>query len=430
MKRLLLLTALCLVASPLYALTLAELQQEALSTRHSVKAVQAEAAIAAKNVQAARSPFLPRVDVGYTANRYNHETITRTLEKNDAFQGSVSLNLFSGFSDSYNLKTAKSDAEVGQLNLTGTRQDIGQSVALSFLGVYRSRQNLKVAKDSVRLYRDRYREMALKYNVGILKKRDLLSVKVEMDNALQTERKTQASITSALNTLALTVGRRLTAEEVGSLDFSIFTALPTAIEAGQGKTLLLARNSSLLSLKETLTGASMQKKAAHAAYMPRLDLSATYNSLYLDDYSFGSSEISGDDVRFTASVSMNLFDGLKKEATISKAALSESALRHRLRELVNSLTTSFDNAILDRDVAIDNLEVARSGLDEAEENLRITDLAFSQGVATSSEVLDAIFNLSRARFNSISAQTDVFSTHFTLLRLMEGYESSPGAENG
>ena len=430
MKRLLLITALCLAASPLHALTLSELQQEALSQRHSVKAFEAEAAIAEKNVQAARSPFLPSVDVGYTANRYNHETITGTLEKNDAFQGSVSLNVFSGFSDSYNLKTAKSGAEAGQLNLKGTRQDVSQSVALAYLGVYRSRQNLKVAQDAVSLYRDRYREMQLKYNVGVLKKRDLLSVKVEMDNAVQTERKTKANITSALNTLALVVGRPLSAEEVDALDFSIFTDLPVAIEAEEGKAILLSKNSSLLSLQENLTGASMQKKAARAAYMPRVDVSATYNSRYLDDYSFGSSETNGDDVRLTASVSMNLFDGLKKEATISKAALSETAIRHQLRELENSLTTNFDNAILDRDVAIDNLNVARSGLDEAEENLRITDLAFEQGVATSTEVLDAIFNLSRARFNSISAQTDVFSTHFTLLRLTEGYESGSAANNG
>jgi len=423
MKRLLLLAALCLIASPLYALTLPQLQQEALAGRHSVKAASARAAIAEKKVQAARSPFLPSVDVGYKANRYNHETILGTQEKNDAFQGSVSLNLFAGFSDSYNLKAAKSGAETGQHSLKSTRQDVSQNVALAYLGVYRSRQNLKVAEDAVRLYRDRYREMKLKYNVGVLKKRDLLSVKVEMDNAVQTERRTKANITSALNTLALTVGRPLTEAEVNALNFATFKKLPAIVEAKQGKAKLISRNSDLLALKETLTGAAMQKKAARAAYMPRVDLSATYNSLYLDDYSFGSSKDNGDDVRFTASVSMNLFDGLKKEATISQAALTETALRHQLRELENSLTTSFDNAILDRDVAIDNLGVARSGLAEAEENLRITDLAFAQGVATSTEVLDAIFNLSRARFNHISAQTDIFATHFILMRLTEGYET-------
>lgn len=424
MKRFLILTALCLLAAPVHALTLAELQQEALTARHSVKASEARAAIAEKKVQAARSPFLPSVDVGYKANRHNHDTILKEQEKNDAFQGSVSLNLFSGFKDSYTLKAARKGAEAGRLNLTATRQDISQNVALAYLGVYRSRQNLKVAEDAVSLYRDRYREMELKYNVGVLKKRDLLTVKVEMDNAVQTQRRTRAKISSALNTLALTVGRPLTPDEIEALDFALFKELPPRMDAEGGKATLLAKNSELLSVKASLTGAAMQKKAARAAYMPRLDLSATYSSLYLDDYSFGSSKYNGDDLRLTASVSMNLFDGLNKEATISQAALTETALRHQVRELENSLTTAFANAILDRDVAMDNLTVARSGLAEADENLRVTDLAFEQGVATSTEVLDAIFSLSRARFNLISAQTDVFATHFTLLRLTEGFETT------
>lgn len=423
MKRLLVLAALCLAATPLHALTLTELQQEALSGRHSVKAVEADAAIAEKKVQEARSPFLPGVDVSYSANRYNHDSLTGAKEKNDLYQGAVSLNLFAGFADCYGLKAAKAGAEAGRQTLGSTRQEIDQSVALAFLGVYRSRQNLTVSQDSARLYQNRYRQMKLKYDVGVLQKRDLLKVKVEMDNALQGERKSKAAVNAALNTLSLAVGRPLTAEEAGSLDFSLFKERPALLDAEAGKAQLLSRNSDLLSLKETLTGATMRKKASRAAFLPRVDLSATYSSRYLDDYSFASSDVNGDDVRLTATVSMNLFDGLKSKARLSQAALSETALRHRVTELEKSLTTTFDNAILDRDVALDNLAVAESGLAEADENLRVTDLAFEQGLATSTEVLDAIFNLSRARFNHISALSDLFATHFTLLRLTQGYET-------
>lgn len=423
MKRLLVLAALCLAATPLHALTLTELQQEALSGRHSVKAVEADAAIAEKKVQEARSPFLPSVDVSYSANRYNHDSLTGAKEKNDLYQGGVSLNLFAGFADCYGLKAAKAGAEAGRQTLGSTRQEIDQSVALAFLGVYRSRQNLTVSQDSARLYQNRYRQMKIKYDVGVLQKRDLLKVKVEMDNALQGERKSKAAVTAALNTLSLAVGRPLTAEEAGSLDFSLFKERPALLDAEAGKAQLLSRNSDLLSLKETLTGATMRKKASRAAFLPRVDLSATYSSRYLDDYSFASSDVNGDDVRLTATVSMNLFDGLKSKARLSQAALSETALRHRVTELEKSLTTTFDNAILDRDVALDNLAVAESGLAEADENLRVTDLAFEQGLATSTEVLDAIFNLSRARFNHISALSDLFATHFTLLRLTQGYET-------
>ena len=421
MKRLLMIAALCLVSAPAGALTLTELQQEALAGRHTVKAFEAQAAIAEKKVQEARSPFLPSVDVGYVANRYNHTTITHEEEKNDAYKASISLNLFSGFSDSYGLKAAKAGAQGGRLDLDSTRQEVSHNVALAFLGVYRSRQNLAVAEDASRLYRDRYRQMTLKRDVGVLNNRDLLNVKVELDNTVQTERRTQAAVSAALNTLALELGRPLTDAEAAALDFSLFEKQPETLNSADEKERLLARNSDVLSLKESLAGAAMQKKAARGAYMPNLDVSATYRSLYQDDYSFGSSTVEGDDVRLTATVTMNLFDGLKKEARVSEASLTEARLRHNLIELENSLSTRFDNAILDRDVALDNLAVAETGLTAADENLRVTDLAFDQGIATSTEVLDAIFNLSRARVNSIKAQADLFATHFILVRLTDGY---------
>ena len=52
--------------------------------------------------------------------------------------------------------------------------------------------------------------------------------------------------------------------------------------------------------------------------------------------------------------------------------------------------------------------------------MRITDLAFKQGLATSSDLLDAIYYLSRARFNVIDAHRQVFGSHCQLLRLIEG----------
>ncbi len=421
MKRLLILAALCLAATPVNALTLPELRQEALTTRHTVKAFEAQAAIAEKKVTEARSPFLPSVDVEYSANRYNHDTLTGEKEENDCYTGSVSVNLFSGFSDLYRLKAAKSGASAGRLDLKAARQEISHRVSLAYLGLYRSRQNLAVAEDSARLYRDRYRQMRLKYDVGVLKKRDLLNVKVEMDNAIQEERRSQAATTAALNILALEVGRPLSLSEATDLDFTLFQETAPSLDTAKAKVRLISVNSGILSLKKALASAAMEKKATKGAYMPRLDLSATYRSLYLDDYSFGSATTTGDDLRLTATVSMNLFDGLKREALISQSSLREESLRHQIIEEENSLTTDFDNAILDRDVAVDNLTVAETGLTAATENLRITDLAFEQGLATSTEVLDAIFSLSRARFNRITAQADLFSTHFTLIRLTDGY---------
>ena len=130
-------------------------------------------------------------------------------------------------------------------------------------------------------------------------------------------------------------------------------------------------------------------------------------------------------MRLQATVSINIFDGLKKYSRIRHARIEEKKSEYDRNELENTLKTQLHNTLLDLEVAFDNLQVARSSRAEAEENLRVTDLAFKQGLNTSSDILDAIFYLSRARFNVISAYTQVFGSHFELQRQTEGFDVSP-----
>ena len=112
---------------------------------------------------------------------------------------------------------------------------------------------------------------------------------------------------------------------------------------------------------------------------------------------------------------------MKKYSRTAQAREQSRKIGYDLRELENNLKALLKNTILDLNVAFDNLEVAESGRAEAQENLRVTDLSFSQGLSTSTEVLDAIFNLSRARFNKINAYTQVFENDFRMKRLVETF---------
>jgi len=89
------------------------------------------------------------------------------------------------------------------------------------------------------------------------------------------------------------------------------------------------------------------------------------------------------------------------------------------------LTTDLQNRLLDLQVARENLVVAHSAIAEAEENARITEEAFNAGVETATNMLDAILNLSTARFNEISARNDVFRNHFLLQRTINGFPAKP-----
>jgi outer membrane protein TolC len=73
-------------------------------------------------------------------------------------------------------------------------------------------------------------------------------------------------------------------------------------------------------------------------------------------------------------------------------------------------------------VSLKNISVTRTGIAQAEESLRVVELSFEEGVETATEVLDAIYLLSRAKLNFISAKRTVFLNYYQILRTIEGFD--------
>ncbi|MBI9087807.1 MAG: TolC family protein [Desulfobacterium sp.] len=400
------------------AATLEALQQSAYDNRDLVKQYQADLDITREQVKEARGEFLPSLDMGYTLNRLNHDTAVGENRKNDTFTTGASWNVFAGFKDHYTLKAAETLTHASGFLLDSVKQDISLRVALDYLAVYRALENLKVSETEVKLYQDRLKQIRLKVKVGVLKKTDLLKVKVEMDNALQNRRRTEAAVAVSVNRLGFETGTRV---ERQTLDFSLFDQLPDRGESTAYEKTLLENRSELNALKRSLEASGMQVAASKASLYPRADLKMSYASHTRDDFFGDGFENSDDEVRCQAVISMNLFDGMKKYARTSQARLAQKKIGFEITELEEALKTELKNTLINLDVAFDNLAVAKAGTAEAQENLRVTDLGFGQGLGTSSDVLDAIFNLSRAKFNLISAYTEVFENDFKLKRLVERF---------
>ncbi|PIE59084.1 MAG: hypothetical protein CSA32_05865, partial [Desulfobulbus propionicus] len=56
---------------------------------------------------------------------------------------------------------------------------------------------------------------------------------------------------------------------------------------------------------------------------------------------------------------------------------------------------------------------------QAEENLRITQLKYTEGLQRESELLDAIAKLSRARYNKVAVIRSVFFDYFQIIRMAD-----------
>jgi outer membrane protein TolC len=395
--------------------SLEKMYEIAVKNREIVKAYKLKKKQADLGVKLEKGDYLPSFDASYTANKLD-ESSTFENEENSEFALSLTQNLFYGFKDKRELEISKLDRDMAGFSLTSIKQDISLEVATAVLAVYKAESQRKVAEDAFKAYAERYENTKLKYSVGVAKKRDLLIMKVEKDDAEQDLSQAENEVQKSLNSLKRITGQKI---NIADIDFSVFDKLPIFSPFEKYKNKMNNKRSDIKSLKAGIEKAGQSKLLAKASYYPKVDLMLA-KRYTANEYSAFDSD-GDDETRIQLKLGINLFDGMKKYRKIDQAELEKLWAKNQLSELEDSLSTSLENLLLDAKTAEKNLDVAKEGIKEAEENLRITELSFDKGVATATDVLDSIFYLSRARTNEIIAKAQIFGTWFQIKRLIVDY---------
>jgi outer membrane protein TolC len=411
---------LFILVSPFLAysgeVTILDMYKAAIENREVLKSYRLAIEQADLEQKIQKGDYLPSLDASYKANKLDESSLLEN-EENSEFAVSVSQNLFSGFKDKLELDIAGLDLKTSDYELSNMKHDIGLDVALNVLAVYQAEARRLVAMDAFKAYSERYENIQLKYKVGVAKKRDVLTVKVEKDDAEQNLIKSENEVEKAMNSLNRVTGLSLKFDDI---DFSSFESLPVFLPFEQYKNSMLSNRTDFKILKTGLEKAEKSKKLAKASFYPKIDL-VLMQRYYSDEYYAFDSDTKEAETRLQLNLGINLFDGMKKYRNIERAGIETEKIKYSLVELEDELINELSNLLIDAKTAEKNLFVAREGIKEAEENLRITELSFEKGVATATDVLDSIYYLSRARNNEITAKASIFMTLFYIKRLVVDY---------
>jgi outer membrane protein TolC len=407
---------LLLVAPAAYAVDLASLQEEAVSNREVIKRYQANLERSEQEIRRVKGPYFPSLDLAYTANSLDDPSFTESRE-NSVSYGAVSWNLFSGFRDKYNIKSAVLRRDVENHSLNGIRQDIQLNVALRYLQVYDRKANLQVAEDAYNTLGKLYRDSQNRLEVGLIGQNELLRFKVDYDQADITVKAAKADLDKSVHLLGREVGRSLGLAE---LSFAEFSSTPALGEQEKYQDEMLKKRSEILALERLTEAAGMRVKSRYSSYYPQVDIVGSY-SKYDDHYVNGSGDYYDEELRAQVVVSLNLFDGFSRESTISQAKLEEKGLKYDLAELKDTLRTDLANLFIDYQVSLENVSVADENIKHAKESLRISQLKYKEGLESETDLLDAVTNLSRAQYNYVTVVRTVFENYFHITRMVEGF---------
>jgi len=398
----------------LQAYNLVDLQNEAIKNRKVIEKYKTRIDQQDIELKINQSTNWPKLDIEYSLSKIDRHL--SSVSQYTEFETILTYSLFSGYKyyfQEFSILHLKNSKEFERNSII---QDIKFLIAANYLHIFDSKSLLKVAEDEFKLLEKRYKDALNRHKVGIIKKNDLLKIKVELDHAEQKTHKARADFEKSLKEMEHETDFQI---DFDKITFEEFNALPKTEDLVfyLSRT---ARRNEIKALEQLIDAEKYSLKSLKSKYYPLIDLSAEYYR-YEDDYMFGIGDNYEEDIRMKLSLKMNCFNGFKDHYTLKSKSLDIKQLECDLDELKKKLTIAVENTFLDYEVSLKNLKVAQDSISQAEENLRITDMSFNQGVAKTADILDAIYYLSRAKYNFIYAGGKLFLNYYKLTRLADNF---------
>jgi len=310
------------------------------------------------------------------------------------FSMSLSLPLFSGGRLTSGFKQAK-------YNLESTKEAVRQSKHLTvfntkraFYGHLLAKEFVSVAEEAVQVAEENLENVKNMYEVGMASKMDLLRSEVRLTNM-------QPEVIAAKNNLRIS---ELNLKTVLGMDLSqpveIEGALsyePLEPDLEECITTALAQRPELrqFDFQRKIAGESL--KLSRAGYLPTLAVSGSY-SFWADKLNFRKNTWAS---FYAVNLVLNIpiFNGFKESAQIaqSKAMIREIELNQKA--LQDAVEFEVRQAVLLLREAKETLLSQGKNTEQAKESLRITQLNYSEGMATTLDVISAEAAYSQARVN-------------------------------
>ena len=391
------------------ALTLQEGLTIVTEKGRDVAMARTEEDVARGSVSLARSPWLPQVDL------YARETWLRyqpgvklgpaggipafTSEDQFLTYGFKATQVLYDFGKtSSSIDAAKEGLKAREAGTFRTRNRAALEFIFAYLDLLEARELLKVAQDEVTRYEAHRKDAEARHKAGVVTRNEVLQADVMLSDS-------KLRLLNAENALSVRESRvnslllRPLSDPVQPSDIVGAPALPATLD---DCTAAAERDSpDLRDLDARIRSKESSVSSIRSEYLPTVYVSGGY------EYSQNQYVLHEDNWTVIAGVNINLFAGgaTSSRAGMAKAeALSLKVARDRILDAVRLDTKT---AWLDLQSSRTKVEVAMMAVAQAEENLRLARLRYREGVATSTEVTDAVTLMSTAQTNASKANVGV-----------------------
>lgn len=320
--------------------------------------------------------------------------------------------LFSGGKRLYAAKIGDTMVDMARENRAQTRATQQILLVESYYGLRLAQEVVEVCEETYRALQKHY-ENALKLEAtGMIDKAARLFAQVNMDEArrqLEAARKDESVVQQALQALLNADNTPAQANIVPTSPLFINKELPPREEFIQT---VQTGNYQLNLLRMQKQIAKQQVRIDQSSYMPSI---ALFGKQTL--YSHGIQSNLVPRTMIGVGFTWNLFDGLDREKRIRQSKLTSQSLALGQAKAKDDLAVSVDKLYSQMQKAQDNVSALNTTIELSEELVRMRKKAFAEGMATSTEVVDAETLLSQVKVARLAAYYEYDVALMNLLAL-------------
>jgi outer membrane protein len=408
MKRLQFIPALVLFFLPLtvHALSLQEGLKIITETGRDVQIARSDEDAARASVSLARSPWLPSVDLygRETWLRYQPASILPfsvpgatsnsipVSQDQFATYGIRATQLLYDFGKtSSSIDAAKYGLKAREIDTDRLKNQSALDFITAYLDLLESEKLLQVAKEEVTNYEAHKKDTEARYNAGVITKNEVLQVDVTLADSRQrllTAENLRSFRESKLNSLLLkSLNDAVNPEEIKASPAAGLT-LDEAWANAEASRFQLKEMDAAIAAKEQVV------QSTKAEYLPTFYVSGGY------EYAENKYQVHQDNWSAIVGVNINLFSGGASNSKIGMEKAELRSLTLQREKLLDGIRLEIKSSYLDLKTTEQKIEVAKTAVASAVENLRLQRLRYKEGVGTATDVLDAVTLLTTAESNS------------------------------
>lgn len=419
-------------ASPI---TLSQAVKIALERNPARKAALADTKAASADVRQARSSFLPHVlfsgaitdgnDPVYVfgaklrEQRFSDaDLVLNVLNKPQPFTNFATgfggtWNLFDSFASWHAVDRAERAKYAAGQQLARTEQEIVFRVVDSYYGVLLAKSELQVAQQALETANSILGRSKNRVDAGVAVESDYLTAQVRLATRQQELIRAQNNLSFARAQLSTAMGMPV-ASEFDPRDTLAERTLP-AISLDDAEKSALQKRPDLLQVVSEEAAQNQSVAIAKASFGPRVNAFANWEA---DNPTFVSG---GGGNNWTAGVeiSVDLFQGGAKRAQLAHEEALRSKIAARREQATDAIQLQVRRAFFDLDSARQQIDVARSSIDESKESLRLNQNRYDGGLLTITDLLTSEDTVRRAQTDYLEALYSYY-TDYANLELASG----------